>query len=237
MLGDSLAHYGIASLRYDKRGIAKSQVPNLNEVDMSFDQFIDDAISWVQLLKKDDRFNTVTIAGHSQGSLVGMIAADMGADRFISIAGGGQKAGALIIKQLQQRAPILVEESQRIIDQLEQGILVDSVHPFLINLFRPSVQPFLISYLKYDPITEIAKLDIPVLIINGTMDIQTDESEANRLYQSLPTSKIHIIDNMNHILKMLEPDSDVSVNMASYNDPNSPISVELVKTIVSFIRD
>lgn len=237
MLADSLADHGIASLRYDKRGIAGSHVPDFNESEMSIDLFIEDAGRWVDLLHNDVRFDDITVIGHSQGSLVGMMASHEYVDRFISVAGAGYPIDTTIIKQLEQRAPMLVEESRGILSQLREGTVVDSVNPFLMNLFRPSVQPFLISYIEKNPIEEIAKLNIPILIINGDADIQVGVNDAHQLYSASNQATIVIIENMNHILKYVDSVATQYANMATYNKPDLPLVIDFVHHIIQFVKD
>ena len=91
LLAEALAADGIASLRYDKRGIGESKVAGLNETDLRFETYVQDAASWVSFLRNDARFGTITVAGHSEGSLIGMLAARAArADAFVSIAGVAQ---------------------------------------------------------------------------------------------------------------------------------------------------
>ena len=104
----------------------------------------------------------------------------------------------------------------------------------LNSLFRPSVQPYLISWIKYDPPKEIAKLKIPVLIVQGTTDIQISIVDANQLAKALPTATLLIIDGMNHILKPAP--SDRQMNLMTYSQPDLPIKPELVKGILSFLK-
>ncbi|HKE36190.1 MAG TPA: hypothetical protein VKB39_02070, partial [Candidatus Baltobacteraceae bacterium] len=73
--------------------------------------------------------------------------------------------------------------------------------PELAGLFRPSVQPFVISYMKYDPAKEIAKLSLPVTIVQGTADEQVTMDDANALKAADPSAKLVVIAGMNHLLK------------------------------------
>src|SRR5690606_20762943 len=83
LIAEGLADSGIASRRYDKRGIGESAPAGPNEVDLRFDNYVDDAAAWVERLQADPRFSAITIIGHSEGSLIGMIAAERsGADAF-----------------------------------------------------------------------------------------------------------------------------------------------------------
>lgn len=100
-------------------------------------------------------------------------------------------------------------------------------------LFRPSVQPYLISWFKYDPAREIAKLRMPVLIVQGEQDLQISVADANRLAQADPAARLVLIPDMNHVLK----DVSVSVedNAASYGNPRLPLDVTLTAAVSRFI--
>lgn len=121
-----------------------------------------------------------------------------------------------------------------IIDKLVKGETVSDVPSILNSLFRPSVQPYIISWFKYDPQKEIAKLKIPVLIIQGTTDIQVGTDDADRLAKALPKSKLVIIEGMNHILK--QAPADRQMNIQTYTQPDLAIKKELIETIIPFIN-
>jgi uncharacterized protein len=121
------------------------------------------------------------------------------------------------------------------IDSLKNGLLLQNVNPILNSLFRPSVQPYLISWFKYDPVAEIAKLKIPILIIQGETDIQVSVNEANKLFGAAKSSTQKLIQNMNHVLKNIET-LEMNAQMKTYNDPYQPINSELIKEIVKFIK-
>jgi pimeloyl-ACP methyl ester carboxylesterase len=235
MLADGLAQHGIASVRFDKRGIGESQPAGPSEADLRFDTYVDDAAAWVKQLRADPRFSTITILGHSEGSLIGMIATGRsGADAFVSIAGIGRRAGEIIHDQLApQLPPEMMAQSDRVIASLNAGHTDDSAPPALAALFRPSVQPYLISWFRYDPAVEIARLQVPVLVVQGTTDIQVPVSEADILRRARPDAKSLIIPGMNHILKHVV--ADRAINIASYSDPSLPIVQELVAGVASFV--
>jgi len=233
MLAQGLAAKGIASVRFDKRGIAASASAGKKEADLRFDDYIQDAIAWIELLKKDTRFSKVIVAGHSEGSLIGMMAANGRADGFISIAGAGKAANQILKDQLATQPAMVKDPSYRIIDSLVQGNTVNDVSPMLFSLFRPSVQPYMISWFKYNPVIEIAKLNIPVLIVQGTNDLQITTADADALATAKPTAKKVVIQKMNHVLKIVE--GGQVENVASYSNPTLPVSEELVKEVVSFV--
>jgi pimeloyl-ACP methyl ester carboxylesterase len=236
MLSAELAKNGIASVRYDKRGIAKSQAAMTSEADLRFETYIKDVSDWIDLLKQDKNFKEIIVAGHSEGSLIGMVAAQKAeVSKYISIAGVGQPADQLIREQLKAAPPAFLEQSSPILDELVKGNMVENVPQMLNSLFRPSVQPYMISWMKYDPRVEIAKLKKPVLILQGTTDIQVSIDDAKRLQAAKKDAKTVLIEGMNHILKTIS--ADRMQNMQSYNQPDLPLNEDLVSTICSFINE
>ena len=231
-LAQQLAENNIASLRYDKRGIGESKEAGKNEADLRFDDYVNDAEQWIELLKNEKQFSKIIVIGHSEGSLIGMIA-EKKADKFISIAGAGQSADKILKEQLSKQPKMVQDLSFPIIDTLKNGKLVDNVNPMLYSLFRPSVQPYLISWFKYDPQEEIKKLKMPILILQGTDDIQVSLQDAKRLNEANPNSKLVILENMNHVLKKVS--GDRQQNIATYNNSELPVDKELVESITSFV--
>ena len=236
MLAEDLAKNGISTLRFDKRGIGKSAAAMGNESEIRFETYIKDVEDWISLLKMDKRFSKIIILGHSEGSLIGIIAAEHSdVDKLISLAGVGRSADKVLLDQLKDKLPLeLYNESEIILDSLRAGKTVSNVNQNLSTIFRPSVQPYLISWIKYDPAKEISKLNIPVLIIQGTTDLQVTVNDAKLLAAAKPDAKLIIIENMNHVLK--ESDSNIQNNMATYTNPDLPLKEELVYDIVNFIK-
>lgn len=234
MLAYGLAAHNIASLRYDKRGIGESRAAAKSEADLRFEDYINDAKEWIRFLKKDDRFTKVVVIGHSEGSLIGMIAAYQYADGFVSIAGAGRSADKILKEQLAKQPQKIKDLSFPIIDSLTQGKMVANVDPILSSLFRPSVQPYLISWFRYDPQTEIHKLAIPVLILQGTNDLQVSTEDAQLLAKANGHAQLFLIENMNHILKIVQGTSNE--NLATYNNPALPVSDKLINSIATFIQ-
>ena len=232
ILASELSRNGIATLRYDKRGIAESKLAGENEAEFRFDDLVNDAEEWIQLLKQDKRFSKVIVIGHSEGSLIGMLAGT-NADKFISIAGAGQSADKIIKEQLNTQPKEVQDLSFPIIDSLNNGKTVDDVPPMLYSLFRPSVQPYIISWFKYDPQNEIKKLSIPTLILQGTNDIQISVEDARRLSNANQNAELVLINDMNHIFRIIE--GDIQANIATYSNSDLPISSDLVNSISSFI--
>jgi pimeloyl-ACP methyl ester carboxylesterase len=234
MLANELAKNGIASLRYDKRGIGNSKTVGFKEADIRFENYINDAKEWVIYLKKELKFSNIVVIGHSEGSLIGMIVSqDKAVSKYVSVAGAGQPADKIIREQLKSQPLSVTIPSNSILDELVKGKTVENTPQILNALFRPSVQPYLISWFKYDPQKEIAKLKIPVLIVQGTTDIQVSLDDANRLAKALPKAKLAIIEGMNHVLKPAP--ADAQTNIQTYSQPDLAIKKELIDNLIPFL--
>lgn len=246
LLAEALAARSIASVRYDKRAVGETgkgmllavekTKSVLREEDLSFETYIDDAVRWGKQLRSDRRFSTLTVIGHSEGSLIGMVAAQrMGADAFVSIAGAGRPIQQIILEQVKQQfSPDLLKRTEEIFERLAAGKTVADVPTELNVLFRPSVQPFMISWLRYEPAKEIAKLRVPILIVQGTTDLQMRLADARGLADGNETAKLLLIDGMNHVLKTVPNDPPKQV--ASYSDPTLPVTPTLISAITEFVR-
>ncbi len=234
-LSDALAAKNISTLRYDKRGVGKSVYANFNELDLRIDTYADD-LSEIVKAARTKGFAKIFLAGHSEGSLIGLIAAQQTpVDGFISLCGAGNSADSLLKKQLQPKLPVtMYQETTSVLDSLKAGKTVQNYPPQLFSLFRPSVQPYLISWFKYDPASLINKLTCPVLVIQGDKDLQVDLEEAHALCKNLSKETLVIIPGMNHILKHIE--GGIQDNMASYGNPLLPIKEELIEQMVEFIK-
>jgi len=232
-LAQALAKKGIATLRYDKRGIGASAGAMPAESGLRFDTYVADAIGWIVELRKNERFGKVFVIGHSEGSTIGMLAA-AAADGYVSIAGPGFPADSVLRRQLAGQPKPVKDAAFPILDSLRAGFEVKKVHPFLLNLFRPSVQPYLISWLKHDPRRIIAQLKIPVLIAQGDKDLKALVEDARALQAASPGAVYLPVKDMNHVLKIVES-TDRQANLAAYSDPALPVAQKLVDGIAAFI--
>ena len=232
-LAEALADQGIASLRFDKRSIPGNN--SIKEEDLRFEDLISDASFSLNSIRKDKRFGKTFILGHSQGSLVGMkVAQENKVNGYISIAGPSEAIGNTIIRQITTQNEKLGEQTAILIDSMLAGYEVKNINPLLLSLFRPTVQPFLRTYMSYNPIEEIKKLKTKILIIQGTTDIQVEEKDAEKLHAAVPKSQLKMIEGMNHILK--EAPIAMTENMKTYNDADLPVMDELMNAIITFIK-
>jgi len=236
-LAEGLARGGVASLRYDKRGIGQSAPAMASESALRFDDYVDDAAAWIRQLRGDPQFSRVIVAGHSEGSLIGMLAAGhAGADAYVSIAGLARSADEALASQLAGKLPpALAADNGAILASLKAGRTVDQVPPPLAQLYRPSVQPYLISWFVYEPRKVLAALSMPVLILQGSSDIQVPVVAARELAAARPDATLVVIDGMNHLLKMVG--QDAALQQRSYSHPEPQVSPRLIDAIVGFAKE
>ena len=244
MLADALAADGIASVRYDKRGIGASRAAGRSEADLRFDNYVDDAVAWITQLRDAGKYSKVFVVGHSEGSLIGMLAVQKAkADGFVSIAGVAERASGVLRDQLRPQlasTPALWDATDGVLKSLEEGKTVDPLPqpiqsvPPIAQLFRQSVQPYMISWIRYVPSQIVADLTMPVLIIQGGHDIQVSVDEAKALKAAKPDAQLLLVDGMNHVMK--NAPAERMANIATYSSPDLPIVADVPKAIAAFAR-
>lgn len=148
MLARALEKEGIASLRYDKQGIGGSryQDPELykQEDRLRLADYIADAEALTDYLKERG-FRKIILAGHSEGSLVALVAATESPDvaAVISLAGAGYPIDEILQFQLTRELisynPGLILNVQSILSRLKQGKTTEDIPAILQGIFRPSV--------------------------------------------------------------------------------------------------
>jgi len=235
MVAEALARRGIASVRYDKRMIGASVSPAWKEADIRFDDFVGDLLAWVPQLRADPRFARLVLVGHSEGALIVTAACTRsGADGCVSIAGIARPFADVLTEQVAPRlTPELLAQNQRILALLKQGKAAPDVPPELAPLYRPSVQPYLISLMRYDPAALTAALTTPLLILQGTSDIQVPVREAQALAAADARARLVIVDGMNHVMKLVG--TDPALQQRSYSSPDLPVAPQLMDALADFV--
>jgi len=236
MIAAELGKAGIASLRYDKRGVGQSKT-TAKEADTKFTDMADDANEFAAMLKEDSRFSKLIVLGHSEGSLAGMLmiaSTEVQFNGFISAAGAGDPADVILTEQLKKSAPPSVQtEFKRIVDSLRKGKTTEKVDPALYSIMRPSIQKYMMNWMAFDPQRVIKRIKVPILIIQGTTDMQISVAQAEKLKKAKSEATLKIIDGMSHILK--DGPTDREQNLETYNKPDLPLKPEFITAVVSFI--
>ena len=241
LIAESLAARGIASLRYDKLFSGTSRPKIIGEQDLRFDDYANDAAAWLDYVKQDPKFKRFYVMGHSEGSLIGILAAQQSAvDGLISLSGAGRNIADALVDQLRPKlTPAMLTECQRVISELRSGRRVAASAIQLPSeaskaLFRDSVQPYLISWMKYDPSEEISKVKAPVLVMHGSTDLQVPLADAQRLAAAAGVKPV-VLPEVNHLLKTAPLQAEA--NIATYGNPDLPLAPGVIKPLVTFINN
>jgi pimeloyl-ACP methyl ester carboxylesterase len=236
ILAWQLANSGVASVRYDKRVLGE----NLQKIDLpsiSIDDFVDDVTAGARTLAGDRRFSKVILIGHSEGAELVLQAVNRGAPAagIVMMSGAGRPIMSVIREQLSKQLPPeeLVKWDSASARYL-RGEDAGDVHPALRPLLLPTNRKFMQTWVKYDPPVEIAKVKVPVLIVQGGRDIQVSETDARDLKAAHPAAALLLIPAANHVYRATATD-DPLTQLKLYTDPTIPLVPELAAGIVAWI--
>jgi pimeloyl-ACP methyl ester carboxylesterase len=237
ILAWQLANAGIASVRYDKRVLGD----NLQKIDLastSIDDFVADAIAGARRLVDDRRFSKVILIGHSEGAELVLQAVNRGAPAagIVMISGAGRPIIPILREQIaKQLPPTEIVKWDSAFARYLRGEATGDVHPGLMSLLQPTNRHFMQTWVKYDPAVEIAKVKVPVLIVQGGRDIQVSEADARSLKAAQPAAKLVVIPAANHVFRAADS-HDRLTQMKLYVDPTIPVVPELTPAIVGWIN-
>jgi hypothetical protein len=239
MLAHALGKGGYVSLRTDKRGIGESAAAVTREADLRFETYVEDAVRWAHFLKEAPNIRNVFLLGHSEGALVAILAAQrFMAAGLVLVAGVGSRASDLLRRQVASPGIAIPQsqlaEIQAIISALDAGRQVPDVSPELLVQYRLSVQPYLISWFRYDPAAELARIDVPTLVVQGTTDLQVSMADAERLAAARRGIPLIKIDGMNHVLKTAPAGREE--NFGTYSRPLLALAPALVPAVTRFLK-
>jgi pimeloyl-ACP methyl ester carboxylesterase len=241
-IAHGIAQSGIRSLRYDKRGVGQSRPLVTREDELVLRHFVDDALLAARDLAARSDVSSVFMIGHSEGAMIATLAAaKMQLAGIALLAGIGRRLDVVIREQLLAMPLPPTHESFRkegleILDKLSRGERVDTVSQENAPLFRPSVQPFLLSVFAIDPAAELAKLTLPVLLARGQSDIQVSAVDLELLSKARPDARVLSLPETNHVFKPAPADtSDRAAQLKSY-DTAAPLVPQLISALAEFIN-
>src|SRR5438093_7726254 len=231
-----LAERGIATLRYDKRGMPGTK-GTFDMTKMTLDDFAADARAAAESLAHDSRFSKVVLLGHSEGSALALIAARQGAPvaGVISVSGLGRPLGVVIREQLARQFDdaILVRYDTAMAQYL-RGEQPKDVPPQLGPLFVPINLSFMKSLTSFDPPAAIRAVRQLVLIVQGGRDVQVTVADAERLHTAKPDAQLVVVPLANHVLKQAT-DTTLAGQMPTYQNPTVPIITDVSNAIADWI--
>jgi hypothetical protein len=233
-----LAERGIASLRYDKRGMPGTQ-GTFDITNMTLDDFAGDARVAAESLSRDPRFSRVVFIGHSEGASLALIAAGGAGGApvagIVHVSGLGRRTGEVLREQLSRQfdSAILVRYDTAMKHYLAGDQPVD-VPQGLEMLFVPVNRTYMRSMMAFDPQAAIRAVRQPVLIVQGATDLQATVADAERLHAARPNAQLVVVPLANHVLKQTA-DTTIAGQLPTYQNPTVPIMAEVVKPIADWV--
>ena len=154
VIADRLARAGIATLRYDDRGVGNSvggETKHTTSLDVA-----EDAIAGIEWLRAQKRFKKVGLLGHSEGGLIAfMLAAQKKVDFIVSLAGPAVRGDSIMLYQARTSG-----------NPFTKNITVENLR----NMMKTNT--WVSYFMDYDPTDNIANTKCPVLALNGSKDCQ-----------------------------------------------------------------
>jgi pimeloyl-ACP methyl ester carboxylesterase len=153
------------------------------------------------------------------------------------LSGAGRPIAVVLREQLSRQFPPeeLVRWDSAFARYL-RGADATDVHPALRSLLLPVNRRFMQSWVKYDPAAEMARVKVPVLIVQGARDVQVSEADARALKAAHPSAELVVIPAANHVFRAAAS-TDVMSQRPLYTDPTIPIVPELAPTIAAWIKN
>jgi hypothetical protein len=240
LLAEALAARGVSTIRIDKRASFASGGAPFPEAGPTFGVYAADAKLWAAEARRRTGARCAWLVGHSEGALVALAAAQDATDvcGLVLVAAAGRPITAVIREQLKANpanAPIL-DEALTALGEIEAGRRVDAgkLNPALMGLFNPPAQTLLIDGARQDPVVLLRNTKLPVLVVQGTTDLQVGVEDARLLAGARPGVELVLVEGVNHVLK--QAPNDMAGNFATYADPSLPVAPEIADAVAGFIK-
>ena len=251
VIADALGRAGIATLRYDDRGVGGSTGDVLNATS---EDFRDDALVGIRLLR--ERFDKVGVIGHSEGGTIAMmLGADKKVDFIVSLAGMAVSGLQTILAQNRTSlaaAGIPEEIVEKYCAAMEKAATAQirgerlpspdelDVPDALKQNFQAVLQqiqmPWMTKFLSLDMRPLLGDIACPVLAINGTKDLQVDaESNLDALRSGLPSNpknQVEALEGLNHLFQHCTTGA-----VAEYRQIEETMAPEALAMIVGWLSD
>lgn len=229
VLADYLTKNGIAVLRFDDRGTAKSTGDFKNATTFDFATDVEYAIKYLQTRKEINK-NSIGLIGHSEGGIIAPIIASKNKDIdfIVLMAGSTLRGDKLLLLQkykIEMQMGIdkqVIENNQEIFsgayeiilnENLENEVLPDTLSHYFISKYGMALpenqknalinqlsSTWMINFIRLDPALYLEKVSCPILAINGNKDIQVPSKENLEVIENISRKP----DRMNITIKELE---------------------------------
>jgi hypothetical protein len=212
---------GLTVLRYDKRGVGKSTSATPLAA-VTRQAYVDDVLAAVAAAKKDPHVDPdrIYLLGHSEGGELAMGA----------VLAGARARGIVMLSPLPiPYAEIFLEQAQR---QHATPAQMAQIKTLIATM------PFLKSYASIDPRVEVTKIDVPILLLHGSKDIQVTTADLQAFLAAAHDSKRSLqygeLDGDNHLFQVLPP--SVPSTGAEYMQA-SPLDPRVISAIIAWLAE
>lgn len=265
VLADYLTRNGIAVLRYDDRGVGESEGDPKGATSANF---ANDAQAALNYLASRSDISKVGFAGHSEGGIISfMVAARDTKVAFVVSLGGPAVRGSEIILTQQQAILKASGYTQQMLDAVayQNTILYNVINESQSNdetlrttlsdtlkvitnnmisqkdidkVLETYLDNWMYHFLRYSPYEDIKSVQIPILALNGSKDLQVSASQNIPKYIQICTESgnnkltTHILPDLNHLFQECS-----TGNPNEYQQIEQTFSEEAMKIIVEWIHN
>lgn len=229
VIADYMANNGIAVFRYDDRGFGTEDTALFNATTLDFANDVESALNALKNHPNIDA-DKIGLVGHSEGGLIAPIVASRNSevDFLILLAGPGVNGMEVLVEQTKAILKVNGYSKKEIEEQLnalKNGELAGHSHPWMK------------CFLELEPSVYLEKVKQPVLVLNGTKDLQVLH------YQNLPaikkalkeggnkSYKIHKLKGLNHLFQECKTGSP-----NEYFQIEQTISPKVLKLMKDFVK-
>ncbi len=237
-----LSRHGIASLRYDKRGVGESDGDYFAA---GLRDNIADAAAAVAAVRGElgDAARHLVVVGHSEGALIATALAggQTHIDGIILLAGMAVTGEQVLLWQGQRVAEVLTGLSGFLVRKLR--INISKAQRRQIKRLRSSTgntvgwgptkvnARWFREFLDLDPAPLLAAIHVPVLAITGSRDVQVNPADVARMRELVPSLfDGHVIEGVNHILRAGHPSPTTYWKQA-----HDPIDRRVLSTVINWL--
>jgi len=264
VLADTLTRNGFAVLRYDKRGVGGSSGNYDAATTADFASDAEAAVAWLKTQSHIDA-RRIGVLGHSEGGIIAPAVATSDKDVafVVMIAGPCIRGDKLFVLQsamtakaygapddyIAKRKVFDAELYNAIISAPSESAALDRAKAMITrgvankiidaneaeSLAKDDTTPWERYFLAYDPAPILARITVPVLVLNGSLDVQVPAKEnlasARQALRNNPKATVVELPGMNHLLQ----DSKTGAPN-EYNDIEETMSPIALKTITDWLN-
>ncbi len=237
-LAEMLRAHGVGSIRYDRRGTGEAYKLETPGQMTSFSQHVRDLAAVIKAILALPRQGRLIVAGMNEGAWMAMAAlnilgSDTTVDGLVVLDASGQSPMETLRHSVEgldsEHRRKALEIAQNLVDT---GTLVD-VPDDLADFFSPGRRDWLATWLAFDPVDSIKKVETPVLFVYGERDMQVSREQFSRLTAAKPQAGIRVVPDMNYVLKEVHNEDE---NYAAFTDPSFKVPALLAELLASYAK-